>query len=72
MFLVISRDGEVEAGGGGGTLFRKIERVGGGEGPPPASQQALDMSAFFSEKHRIFSIFKYRLCKIEQKSVSCA
>ena len=28
-------------------LFRKIERGGGGEGPPPASHQALDMLAFF-------------------------
>ena len=26
------RDGEAEAGGGGGTLFRKIERGGGGVG----------------------------------------
>ena len=38
-------------GGGGGSLFRKIERGVGGEGPPPTSQQALDMSAFFPDKH---------------------
>ena len=38
-------------GGGGGSLFRKFERGGGGEGPPPASQQALDMWEFFSDKH---------------------
>ena len=49
MGALVTRDGEAEAGGG--SLFRKIERGGGGEGPPPASQQALDMSAFVSDNH---------------------
>ena len=49
--------GGAETGAGGGTLFPKIERGGGGEGPPPASQQALDISAFFRASTRYVSIF---------------
>lgn len=50
-------------GGGDGSLFLNIERSGGGEGPPPASQQALDMSAFFGQALDILKFFMIFLHK---------